>query len=227
MARNDDAPNNAIDGAYDSGRARAASRAKAIAKGRHILLCGPDGTGKSSLSTALSHGMGDQFAEVSVIHWRPGVLPRLGAVVGREEADFSKPHDAAAYGRTISFARLLYYWVDHVLGHVSIRRRTRRGGLVVMERGYWDFLVDPARYRIRRWPRLISLLGLFVPCADETFVLVGDPANIAGRKQELTAVEVERQISIWRTLGKLRGWAEISVDRPIDEIVAELNERIR
>jgi thymidylate kinase len=184
--------------------------------GVYVLVAGPDGTGKSTLVRGLTELGGQQFRAVRTMHWRPGVLPRLGGLAGREAPDAARPHDRPPYGPLLSLVRLVYYWLDQVVGFwLAISPCRRRGGLVVMERGYWDMLVDPRRYRLGSPPAITRLLGPLVPRPDLTVVLGGDPAVIADRKSELPAAEIARQLGCWRRLARHR--PTLLLDDPLTE----------
>ena len=167
--------------------------------GRYVLLAGPDGSGKSSLVRRLTELRGQEFPTVLTMHWRPGMLPTLGRMAGLAAPDPTRPHDRPPYGLPVSLIRLVYYWVDQVAGYwVRIWPCWWRGGLVVMERGYWDILVDPARYRLRCPFWIVRLLGMLVPRPHLTFILGGRAGVIAARKDELPAEEIARQLECWR-----------------------------
>lgn len=189
--------------------------------GLFVAICGPDGTGKSTLSKSLAEGGG--FASTQILHWRPNVLPRLGAIVGRPASDGTNPHGEEPYGYTVSLGRLLYYWLDQLVGYVlRIRPLRRSDALVVLERGYWDMAVDPCRYRLGLRPALIAALGRLVPEPDLTFVLVGAPSTIADRTRELSVDETDRQVRRWSELARSRErWHVLDATRSADRILAD------
>ena len=164
-----------------------------------ILLVGPDGSGKSTVAQSLHESCEGIFARQAKFHWRPGLLPRLGAVLGREASDATDPHQQAPHGAMASLLVAGYYWLDFVLGGWARVTPIRlRGGLVVMERGWWDLAVDPTRYRLKIPQWIIRLLGLATPRPDLAFVLEGEPATLHARKAELPPSELARQTREWR-----------------------------
>jgi thymidylate kinase len=193
-----------------------------------VLVVGPDGSGKSALADALPEVLGGMFRRQTRVHWRPGLLPRPGAVVGREAADPTRPHARPAHGRATSLALLGYYWADFLVGGwlqmMPFRART---GLVVMERGWWDMAVDQRRYRLQVPGRLVRALGALLPAPDLTLVLESPPAVLRGRKAELPEAELRRQATAWRhalpdRLHRLR----LDVSRPLEAVVGEAREEV-
>ena len=197
--------------------------------GAYLLVAGPDGTGKSTLARRLAELGG--FHAVRTMHWRPGVLPRLGCLAGRDAPDSTRPHDQPPYGPLVSWMRLVYYWLDQVAGFwLGISPGLRRGELMVMERGYWDMLVDPLRYRLACPSWIVRLLGLLVPRPDLTVILGGDAEVVAARKRELPASEVARQLASWRALARRHRWllldGSLTEQEVFDRVVGCLGARV-
>ncbi len=166
--------------------------------GLYVTICGVDGTGKSTLAGRLSEELGPAFRRTLRLHWRPDLLPRLGAIVGRPAPDADRPHEGEPSGTFTGLIRLLYYWMDHVLGYwLRIWPARVRSGLVIMERGFLDIKVDPRRYRLRAAGSLIDLLAKAVPRPDVELVLAAPPDLVHRRKRELSGGEVRRQVEEW------------------------------
>ena len=166
-----------------------------------VAVVGPDGTGKSTLATSLPDACRGPFRVHAHIHWRPGVLPRPGSVLGAAEGDSSRPHARPPHGRALSLALLGYYWLDFLLGAwVRVWPKSVRSGLVVIERGWDDIAVDPRRYRLDVNPSMVRTLGTLLPGPDLVLVLEAPPGVIASRKAELTTDEVARQTREWQRM---------------------------
>lgn len=186
--------------ASDAPSGRAAASAPGGRRGVCVVVAGPDGTGKS---TVVEHLVNDVLAgPVQVLHHRPHLLGQRT----KHEGAVTEPHRQQPYPSGLSVAKLLFLYLDHLVGwFVKVRPWLLKGGGVIVERGWWDLVVDPRRYRLRPAPRLVAALGRLLPRPDVTVVLGGNAATIAARKAELSVEETERQ---------LRGWASLSTTRP-------------
>lgn len=168
-----------------------------------VEVVGPDGSGKSTLSSALLHRCEGYFWRNKHIHWRPGLLPRAGVLVGSKGSDPEQPHAAAPHGRMLSIGVLLYYWLDFFLGSwLNLIPLRTRSALIVVERGWWDIAIDPQRYRMQVPRRLAIALGRLLPRPDITFVLEAPGPVLLARKQEITVGEAERQTEAWREVAR-------------------------
>ncbi len=170
-----------------------------------VAIVGPDGTGKSTLARALPQAVDKPFRRTAHVHFRPGVLPRPGAVAGRPARDATRPQAVPLHGPMMSVGLLVYFWLDFVVGSwLRLKPLRVRSGLVVVERGWWDLLVDPKRYRLAVPEPLIRFLGALVPRADLILVLGADPDVVLARKAELPRAELVRQLEVWRELAPPR-----------------------
>lgn len=172
----------------------------AYRRGAVVAIVGPDGAGKTSVASALAARLRTAGRPVLHLHWRPGVLPGPGRVLGRPAAA-DRPHARPPHGRVLSKLLLTYYWTDWWAGWwTSIRRVRRAGGVVVIERGWMDTAVDPRRYRLDVSGRWVRRLARTLPDVDLTVLLDADPTVLAGRKAELPAAEIARQRAAWLSI---------------------------
>lgn len=193
--------------------------------GLWVVVAGPDGTGKSSLTAELPGACGHLFRRSRRLHWRPAVLPRPGAILRRPENDPARPHEHPPHGRLLSSALLVYYWLDFLLGSlIRVKGFRTRSGLVLMERGWWDLLVDPTRYRLDPPPRLTRLLGALLPSPDLLLLLEAPVATLSERQDELPTQEVARQSRRWREVPAVS--ARIDASMSASEVLAAAREEI-
>jgi hypothetical protein len=125
--------------------------------------------------------------------------------------------------------KLLYVWLDYQLGWwFRIRPYARRGGITMIDRGWWDMAVDPKRYRLRLPPRAIEILGRGIPAPELLVVLHASPEVILGRKGDLPAEEIDRQLERWRHVLPERVpvvWVDAA--RPLEEVAGSVAEAMR
>jgi hypothetical protein len=196
--------------------------------GLYVLVVGPDGAGKSTLAERLPRTCAAMFRRHAHSHWRPGILPRPGAMVRRAPSDSTRPHAREAFGRAPSVFLLGYYWIDFIVGGLLRDLPTKtRSGLIVRERGWWDLAVDPRRYRMQVHPRPVRFLGALLPCPDLVIVLEAEPDVLRDRKPELERAEVERQIVAWRSAPP-DGVPTVRVDvsRPVEDVLRDATEAV-
>jgi glycosyltransferase involved in cell wall biosynthesis len=194
--------------------------------GLTVVIAGPDGSGKSTLADLLLRSSEGPFRRHLHIHWRPGVLPSLGTILGRAPGDPTDPHGRPAHGMWGSSAALAYYWMDFLLGSwLRVWPIRARSGLVVVERGWWDVAVDPRRYGMQVSPRMVAALGRLLPSPDLVLTLEASVETLAERKGELAAPEAQRQMVAWRRiLPRHIHQAFLDVSEPIDDAAASARE---
>lgn len=195
--------------------------------GVRLHLAGPDGAGKSTLAAALPGACATLFKRSSHHHWRPGLLPRPGLALNTAAQDETTPHERRPHGPLASHALLLYYWLDFLVGGWVTQRATEmRSGLVVVERGWADLEVDPARYRLAVHRRLVRLLGLALPRPTLTLLLEAPPEVLAERKGEISGAEATRQLEAWKRRLRPGRDAVLAAAAGREELVEEAREAI-
>jgi peptidoglycan/xylan/chitin deacetylase (PgdA/CDA1 family) len=210
--------------------AKVASRARNPG-GLVVALVGPDGVGKSTLAAALEAHSSTMFRKTTRLHLSPGLLPPPNR--SRYQAPVHDPHAAKPHGVIGSMARLAYIWLDTTLGwwlKVAILRT--ENSLVILERGWGDVSVDPARYRMSLPPRLIRLLGRPLPDSDLTLFLSLPVEMVRARKPELDASEIARQLDEWHriALENQSRFVEVdnsgSIQETLDVALREIADRL-
>lgn len=174
----------------------------------------PDGTGKTTFIKSLAEKLGyfyvcDPKDLCRIYHFRPLLLPNLGAVgekagVMKQDTNFTQPHRAKQANSVSSFIRMIYYWLDYVIGVPLILRKSAQfDKITIFDRYIYDFLVDPRRSRINLPYWLRRLFTRLVVQPRIVFVLDAPAEVIYKRKQELTPEEISRQLKEFRKLSLL------------------------
>ena len=198
-------------------------------RGLVVLVAGPDGAGKSSVARRIVDELAGEVTRVVHTHWRPGLLPHPRALVGGRRADAgAPPHARTPHGAVLSLGLLGYYWLDFFAGgwlrQQAIRRR---GGLVVVERGWWDVGIDGRRYRLSVPPTVVRALGRLLPRPDLALVLHGNPRAVALRKGELVTAEVGRQNALWDKTRAGRRQVVLDAGEPEDAVLGRAVATVR
>jgi len=192
-------------------------------RGLIITVAGPDGSGKTSFCEALTAGV-LRDENVRRIHHRFAGLP----VRGGRTSDTSQPHAQTPYPRGVSEAKALALFGEWLAGLLlSARPFVRRGGFLIIERGWWDLAVDPTRYRLRPNVGLVRTVGRLLPTSDLLVVLEGAPALLATRKRECTEEELARQVAAWRSIVPRRQHTlYVDVSLPLADVVSRATDEV-
>src|SRR5215831_388868 len=95
-------------------RRRVRSVVERLSRPRPLLVtvAGPDGCGKSTVAAGLVQLGIDLRLSTTRQHFRPGALPRPGALAGRPERRSASPHAETPHGHWTSALLLAYFWLD-------------------------------------------------------------------------------------------------------------------
>jgi thymidylate kinase len=183
-----------------------------------IAVLGPDGSGKDTVITGMSHALGRGFRSVAFYHWRPNVLfPRKPA------PPVTNPHAKPLRGKFISSLYLAGFVLDYWIAYAfRIRHRLTRSTLVIFDRYFYDIIVDPKRARFGGPVWVAELLARMVPRPDLTLLLDADERVMYARKGELPVAELRRQRQAYRELSIGRSSRKrVQTDQTIEKSIAD------
>lgn len=162
--------------------------------GFSVGFTGPDGSGKTTVIDMILERLAPVFRTAhKYYHFRPALFGNLGEVVHSAglkkdvDRDYSKPHRGGKTGVLSSFARLLYYSLDYIVGFfVKVKSVTRITSVVIFDRYYTDIICDSRRSRIYLNYKFLYGFGrLFIPSLDYNILLTASSKTILARKKEL------------------------------------------
>jgi thymidylate kinase len=98
-----------------------------------------------------------------------------------------------------------------------------KNGLVLIDRYYYDYFVDPRRYRLQLSQKLVGVVYKFVPKPDLIFFFDAPAEVLQSRKKEVTFEECARQRAAYLALAKTLPQAVV-VDacKPADEVAQDV-----
>lgn len=206
-------------------------RMKAAKGSGFVVVMGSDGSGKTTLIELVRQDLKQLIGNLKVEcrHLRPGLLPPIAYMIGRhsDEGPVLEPHGKRVFGPILSFFKVAYYGLDYVLGYwIRVRPRLSKGRtLFLFDRYYFDYFVDPARFRVSLPHCVFRFMNLFIPRPDRVVILTGDPEGLRQRKPELPLAELEAQSQRLRLLGtRLENVCWIDTNQPIENSRHELLE---
>lgn len=174
-----------------------------------VAVIGLDGAGKGTLIREIQGEISRMLHfPVRTYHWRPGLLPSLGSLLlGRVEdgRPVRNPHSRKASSIVPSIFRLAYYTLDYVIGYWLLVRPIlgRKCIAAIFDRYYYDYFIDPLRFRTSVPRSVIRFFGVFVPKPDVVLLLSCEPKTLYRRRCELPVDELERQACALGDLGRL------------------------
>ncbi len=204
-----------------------------------VAVIGTDGSGKSTIINRICFPLGSALHSKPLYkHLRPNLLPSIATLFGKRvhEGPVTNPHGSKPSGFLGSLARLGYYSTDYILGYwlKIYPGMARRSCLFIFDRYFHDFLIDPARSRIRLPKWMVNLFCMMIPRPDLILCLGADPLVIHARKPELPLTEVVKQVTelkrhcrktrnaVWIDTGKA---VKESIDQALDTIVDHMATR--
>jgi len=201
--------------------------------GLFIAFCGPDGSGKTTISrgleTKIVAHLSALFPVVHHRHGRFGFIPDLKVVYNffsqyagfpkKEELsveDAVKMLDAPPYSIPRATIYLAYYAIDFLFGHFMIVRARAAGHIVLFDRYYYDYLAHRTYERIPVSLRR-ALFTLF-PQPQILIFLSGNAEDIHRRKPELAVEQINVQQAVFaRIIHSAKNGHVCNTDSAVEE----------
>ena len=199
-----------------------------------FAILGPDGIGKTTVAEQAIKRLRSTLKlskhYTELYHFRPCLFPNLRKLILRDEnpSDFQRPYRAKPAGFVSSLLRMSYYWLDYLIGYyLKIRPGLRRYKIILFDRYFHEFLVDPKRSRIKLPMWIRKVFYIFVPKPRLVFILNAPPQVILKRKQELNLRQLKNLIKSYESVGySLKNVIFIDASKPADVVSNEIAWKI-
>lgn len=185
-----------------------------------IVILGPDGAGKSSVTQQLIVRLSDGGRAVTMRHLKPRLFARSGDTV----TVVTDPHAKAPRTALVSVAKILVWLMEEWYASLF---QDRTNTLLICDRYYHDLLVDPKRYRYGGPAWLARFIGDLMPQPD-LWVLLDVPTEVLqARKQEVSLEETARQRNAYRAfIQSQRNFVIVDADRSLEVVATEIGHAI-
>ncbi len=206
---------------------------------KSVAIIAPDGAGKTTFLDALYEKINYYYRNnpedrrFDIYHFRPNILPNLGEIgekigIMEQDKDFTNPHRSKAANPFSSLIRILYYWLDYVIGwSICVRKDVQFDRYSVFDRYSYDLIVDPGRSKLNLPMLLRKIFVMLMHHPKIVFYLDAQPETIFKRKQELTLEEIRRQTDIYRNLaGTHSRFVVLDANESVDSIVNNALEKL-
>lgn len=203
--------------------------------GVFVVLLGADGAGKSTIAEELKARSVVAYRNINHYHSRVRVLKDISQIKsGNVPVDATNPHgNKRKSGKLVSIIKFGYYFLDFLIGNIFITKARIKSSLVLVERYYYDYMIDKVRYNLNLSDGFIRFFGHFVKKPDVIFILTGDSHVLYERKHEITIEEIDDQKKKFDELFKNNPKAVFidttkkSVDECVDIMLKKNNEVMR
>lgn len=164
--------------------------------GKLVVLVGPDGSGKTTLASKLLETLPRLlFVKGHYVYYRFGILPELKSIFGASLTKRCGGDNKVQAGQPLSAIRAilmtLYYSLDFALGYFKVLFWKARGHIIVTDRYYYDYYLQPHWKNAPRW--FLRFCEIAVPKPDLILFLYCQPELIRKRKPELEVDEIASQ----------------------------------
>jgi thymidylate kinase len=169
-------------------------------RGAFVVLVGLDGSGKTTVAREICAQIrqSERFRQVRYYHWRPLLFGRAELPLPEfRNVPRKSKLNGSLWQSLLSAARLLKNVLLWSCAHYfRVQRNVTSGGLVVVDRYYYNYHLDPVSVRYYGPASLLDRLSRSFPRPDVVVVLRAPMEVLLARKQELSLEEIARQNAV-------------------------------
>lgn len=175
-----------------------------------ICFLGPDGSGKSTIISSIQN----QSILINDFYFHLKPIKKT-----KKNIDIENPHKSEPYSEVKSYVKLIYFLYQYIFGWLkNVLPLKLKPSLIVFDRYFDDLLVDHYRYRYGGKKSIIYFIRKLIPKPDLYFILIAEKEVIYKRKQEVSLLELDRQIQLYKDLTKKSHYFKVNVDDDITSI---------
>lgn len=182
--------------------------------GVSIVFLGPDGVGKTSVIEKLHDFFKKSFRLFYSTHLFFEKKINDNTAV---EPYIEKPYNIIFSELKVGYMILRYMLMSPKLFLIKIRL-----GFTTLERYYYDLLVDPERFRVRKSSLLLNIGHFLIPKPNLVIYLDAPAKTILNRKKELNREQIIYFREKYQNLiKKLPNGYQINADQPLKQVVQD------
>ena len=146
----------------------------------------------------------------------------------RQRAADNHPHSRPARNPAVSLGYFGFHWLEFFLGsHLRLRPITFRGGLVLIDRYYYDFFVDQRRYRLRVPQPIVRLGHFFLKKPDLVVLLTRRRKCLQAASRRFRSRKPNASARrIWNLSAGLSNGRVVDATQPPEKVGADINRAI-
>jgi thymidylate kinase len=201
-----------------------------VPPGKLVILVGPDGSGKTTCSTAIVKRLGDTRLKARNVYLgaQKPLLPtrKWSQQIRRKLKPEGSVKPIKDVNRKQRLRGIVHIMADKWLRYVvQVRPALVRGETVVLDRYFYD--LRTFAHPLVKHPIIDRMIMACIPEPALGFSLQADPARIAARKNELTVAETARQIECYRGLRQwVRNFHEVDAEGDLPTVIAWMSAEV-
>ncbi len=179
-----------------------------------IVFLGVDGSGKTTMVDGLTEWLKKEMpkTKINYFHFCPTKrYNKKGSIA------VTNPHALPTYNIPINIIKDIFILWNFFVGGRKVKKLLKKGETVIIDRYYYDLLIDPLRYRLLNLTyRKYLIKSVLEP--DGVFYCIGDSSQIYQRKKETSIEDIiiqqNRILQVVNLMNSERArWVEVNTTK--------------